>query len=327
MRMKIVAPAVAVLLLAAGSAGAQQRVDQRKATGATGVVEIHNVAGSVRVVGWNRNEVHVTGELGRGTDRLDLADEGGRLVVRVVLPRRGRDSRGSDIEVRVPARKTVNVHTVSADIDVREVAGTVEARAVSGQVAVRGRPREVIVQSRSGGVVFDGQTEHVNAQSVSGDVRVGGTVREMVEASAVSGNVAVTAAANGVRANSVSGNVEVGSASGRAEVGTVSGDLRLTGRRLHGAFQTVSGNIFVSGDLARDGTTTFNTHSGDVELRVSSGTSAAVDVTTFSGDIVNDVSGAKVTRSTRREQRFTVGRGEARVSLRTFSGDVKMMDR
>jgi DUF4097 and DUF4098 domain-containing protein YvlB len=327
MRIKMVAPALAAVLLAAGSAGAQERVDQRKATGATGVVEIHNVAGSVRVVGWSRNEVHVTGTLGRGSDRLTVADEGGRLVVRVAAPRSGRNNRGSEIEVRIPARKTVNVHTVSADIDVREVAGTVEARAVSGGVGVRGRPREVIVQSRSGNVVFDGQTEHVNAQSVSGDVQVGGTVRDEVEASSVSGNVAVTAGANGVRATSVSGNVEVGSNSGRAEVSSVSGDLRVTGRRLHGAFQTVSGNIFVSGDLARDGTTTFNTHSGVVELRIASGSSAAVDVSTFSGNIRNDVSGARITRSTNREQRFTVGRGEARVSLRTFSGDVRMIDR
>jgi len=327
MRIKIVAPALAAVLLAAGSAGAQERVDQRKATGATGVVEIHNMSGSVRVVGWGRNEVHVTGTLGRGSERLTIADEGGRLVVRVAAPRSGSNNRGSEIEVRIPARKTVNVRTVSADVEVREVTGVAEAHSVSGNVAVAGRPREVIAESRSGNVEFEGQTEHVKAGSVSGNVQVGGTVRDEVEASSVSGNVAVTAAANGVRATSVSGNVEVGSNSGRAEVNSVSGDLRVTGRRLHGAFHTVSGNIFVSGDLARDGTTTFNTHSGEVELRIAPGSSAAVEVSTFSGDIRNDVSGARVTRSTRREHRFTVGRGEARVSLRTFSGDVTMTDR
>jgi DUF4097 and DUF4098 domain-containing protein YvlB len=326
MRIKIVVPVLAALL-AAGSAGAQERVDQRKATGATGVVEIHNMAGSVRVVGWGRNEVHVTGTLGRGSERLTVADEGGRLVVRVANPRSGRNNRGSEIEVRVPVRKTVNVRTVSADVDVREITGVVEARSVSGNLVVNGRPREVIAESQSGNVEFDGQTGHLKASSVSGNVQVGGTVREEVEAASVSGNVTVRAAANGVRATSVSGNVEVGSASGRAEVNSVSGDLRLTGRRLHGAFQTVSGNIFVSGDLARDGTTTFNTHSGDVELRVAPGTSAAVDVSTFSGSIVNDVAGARITHSNRREQRFTMGRGEARVSLRSFSGDVKVVNR
>jgi DUF4097 and DUF4098 domain-containing protein YvlB len=103
--------------------------------------------------------------------------------------------------------------------------------------------------------------------------------------------------------------------------------VHLTGRALHGSFQTVSGGIYVSGDLARDGTTSFNSHSGSIELLLTRGTSAAVDVTTFSGDIVNEVAGARVTRSSRREQRFTVGGGDARVSIRTFSGSVKLSTR
>lgn len=324
MKAKIMVPAVlAATLAAAGSAGAQERVDQRRSTGSTGVVEIHNVAGSVRVVGWNRNEVHVTGELGRGTERLDLVPEGDRLVVRVVLPRRS-SSRGSDIEVRVPARKTVRINTVSADIEARDLAGNVEARAVSGDVVTRGRLREVFVQSRSGDAAFDGQAERVHAESVSGDVSVGGTVRDAVEASSVSGDVSVTAATGEVRVNSVSGLVEVASMRGRAEVSTVSGDLRLSGRQLEGSFQTVSGNVFVSGDLARDGTTTIESHSGTVEVRLAPPLSVTGDVTTFSGGITNDIPGARITRSARREQRFTVGRGEARLSIRTFSGDVKL---
>ena len=327
MRIKIAAPALAAVLLAAGSAGAQERVDVRRATGATGGVEVQNMAGSVRGGGWGRTAVHVPGPRGGGTEGVAVTESGGRLVVRVATPRSGRNNRGSEIEVRVPARKTVNVRSVSADVGVREITGAVEAHSVSGNVTVGGRPREVTAQSRSGNVEFDGQTEHLKAGSVSGNVQVGGTVRDEVEASSVSGNVTVTAAANGVRATSVSGNVEVGSASGRAEVNSVSGDLRVTGRRLHGSFQTVSGNIFVSGDLARDGTTTFNTHSGDVELRIPTGSSAAVDVNTFSGDIAVDVTGARITRSSRREMRFTVGRSEARVSLRTFSGNAKVIDR
>ncbi|HYJ79868.1 MAG TPA: DUF4097 family beta strand repeat-containing protein [Longimicrobiaceae bacterium] len=326
MKAKILIPA-ALAVLAAGSAPAQERIDARRSTGATGVVEIHNVAGTVRVLAWNRNEVHVTGTLGRGSDRLELVGEGDRVVVRVVLPRRGHDNRGSDIEVRVPGRKTVNVRTVSADINVAGVTGSVDVRAVSGDVGVSGRPRDVFAQSRSGDASFTGESGRVHAESVSGDVTVGGTVREQVEASAVSGDVSVTAASGEVRATSVSGQVEVTSMRGRAEVTTVSGDVRLAGRALHGSFQTVSGGIYVSGDLARDGTTSFNSHSGEIELRLSSGTSAAVDVSTFSGGILNDMAGARVTRSSRREQHFTVGRGDARVSIRTFSGGVKLTNR
>jgi len=122
----------------------------------------------------------------------------------------------------------------------------------------------------------------------------------------------------------VSGSVEVASMRGRAEVSTVSGGIRLTGRQLAGSFQSVSGSIFVSGDLARDGTTTIESHSGTVEVRLAPPLSVAGDVTTFSGTITNDIPGVRITRQSRREQRFTVGRGEARLSIRTFSGDVKL---
>jgi hypothetical protein len=40
-----------------------------------------------------------------------------------------------------------------------------------------------------------------------------------------------------------------------------------------------------------------------------------------------NVQGARVTRSSRREREVMLGRGGARVELRTFSGDVTLADR
>ncbi|HEU0054566.1 MAG TPA: DUF4097 family beta strand repeat-containing protein, partial [Longimicrobium sp.] len=292
----------------------------------TGTVEVHNVAGSVRVEGWSRNEVSVTGTLGRGAERVEVEGSGSRTVVRVVL-RRSSNSGGTDIVVRVPERKSVEVHTVSADVTASGVEGAVSAESVSGEVRVSGRPRSVEVQTRSGTAVVDATTDRVEAQTVSGDLTVTGTVRERVDAEGVSGDVRVTAATGDVHAASVSGNVVVTSMQGRAEVSSVSGDVSVSGRRLSGSFQTVSGTVIVSGDLARDGATEINTHSGSVELRVGSGSSAEIDFTTFSGDVVSQLSGARVTRQSRREQRIVVGRGEARVTVSTFSGDLKLTGR
>jgi DUF4097 and DUF4098 domain-containing protein YvlB len=158
-------------------------------------------------------------------------------------------------------------------------------------------------------------------------VNVGGAVRDRVQAGAVSGSVRVTGTAGEVHASSVSGGVTVASVQGRAEVSSVSGDISVTGRRLSGSFQTVSGEVRVSGDLARDGTTEVSTHSGDVELRIGAGASAEVEFTTFNGDAITQVPGARVTRQGRREQRIVIGRGEARVSVNTFSGDLKLTGR
>ena len=131
---------------------AQEQVDRRFPAAATGSVEVVNTAGSVRVVGWNRDEIQVTGTLGRGTERLDIDADGNDARIEVVIPRNARNVRGSDLVVRVPARNDVYLQTVSANIDVRDIRGFVEARAVSGEVTVSGTPPEVLAYSTSGDI-------------------------------------------------------------------------------------------------------------------------------------------------------------------------------
>ena len=53
----ILAGVLAATLASAGSA--QTSVDQRRAAEADGTVEIENPAGTIHVVGWDRNEVAV----------------------------------------------------------------------------------------------------------------------------------------------------------------------------------------------------------------------------------------------------------------------------
>lgn len=317
----------AVAALITVPACAQQRVDERRPTGAGGTVDVTLLSGSVRVVAWGRNEVQVTGELGRGADRLEIRSEGDRTYVQVVVPRGNRNAGSSELEVRIPARKTLVVRTTSADAEVQGVMGETSVTTVSGDVQVSGRPASLEVSTRSGGVEVDVATDRVRVQSVSGDLAVRGAIRTEVEAQTVSGEISVPARAGSLRAQSVSGGVTAPQVGGRAEVQTVSGDVRVEGSRLRGSFASVSGGVLVSGALERGGTTTLNSHSGDVELRLARGSGAEVEFTTFSGDMEMAISGARVTRTSRREQEVLVGRGGARVEVRTFSGDVKLADR
>lgn len=335
---------VAAALLAAGAPGleAQQTVNQTRATSATGTVEVHTTGGRVRVVGWTRNQVQVTGTLSGSGQRLEVEEDAGSVVVRVVnqgqAGYRQRDGKvrvsgqhgggEADLEVRVPARKNVEINVVSANVEVTGIDGTTEAQSVSGGVRVSGgRAREISANSRSGVVDITADAERVEAVSISGGVRVAGTVRDRVEANSVSGDVSITATAGEVSATSVSGSVTVASMRGRAEVHSVSGDLRVTGRALSGEFQTVSGSVILVGDLARGANLELNSHSGDVTLSLAPGASLELQANTFSGSIDTDYRGARVTRPSRREARITVGGGDARVAVHTFSGDVKLTNR
>jgi len=322
--------AAAALLGAGVSAAAAQQVNQSVAADPTGTVEVHAVSGQIRVTGWTRNQVQVTGQLGGAGERVEVDDEGGNVVVRVVYPRGHGSGSNRDLrlEVRVPVRNDVEVNTVSADAQAEGLEGDVEVHSVSGAIRIaNNRSREIGADTKSGTVDVIADADRVEANSVSGSVTVGGTVRDRVEAHSVSGVVRVTAAAGEVEAGSVSGSVEVASMRGRAEVNSVSGDVRVTGRGLSGSFQTVSGEITIIGDLARGSDLELTTHSGTITLQMPAGASAAVDFTTFSGDIESDYPGARVTRPSRREARVIIGGGDARVTAQTFSGDVRLLRR
>ena len=63
---------LALLAALPGIAAAGTPINKRTSADPNGTVEVSNVAGSVTVTGWNRNEVEVTGELGDGTEKLEF---------------------------------------------------------------------------------------------------------------------------------------------------------------------------------------------------------------------------------------------------------------
>lgn len=309
MTMKILSLVLLAWLAAASAAPAQERIERSIPTRATGSLEIVNPSGSVEVVGWDRNEIQVTGTVGRGTERVEINDR----RIRVVLPRNARNVRGTELRIRVPQRKDVSVETVSADIGVEGIRGGVEAQSVSGEVEVAGSPREVRVSS------------------TSGDIGIHGSATGRVTAEAVSGNIDVDAATPDVRARSVSGEIDLRGVRERVTATTVSGEVRVVGEGVRFAsLESVSGDLEFAGSFAPRASATLESHSGNVILRLPPDAPLDVDVTTFSGGIENAF-GPEARRTSRyapgRELRFATGRGGARVSANTFSGNVKLLRR
>src|SRR5690349_23777876 len=96
-----------------------ESIERKVAAQPNGEVVISNVSGTIDVRGWDRNEVQVTGHLGRSVERLDLDSSDGRTVVKVVLPHRGARDGDAVIEVQVPRGSSVDVSAVSADVSSR----------------------------------------------------------------------------------------------------------------------------------------------------------------------------------------------------------------
>lgn len=290
----LLAGAAWTLLLLPVAAGAQTEVERRVSASPEGTVRIENAAGSVLVTGWERSEVAVTGTLGRQAEELAVETDGAEVEVEVELRGRHRSEGWAHLEVKVPRGSRVSVEGISTEVTVTGVAGEVEVETVSGAVRIEGAPRSVSVETVSGGIAVDADSAEVSAESVSGAIELTG-VRRRLAAGSVSGRVSV-------RAEELE----------RAEVEIVSGRAKL------------------DVTLAPRAEVEVTSHSGGVELRLPRSTSAHFRVESFSGRIDNELGPpARRTGSftSEKELDFTLGAGGARVSIETFSGDVKIAER
>jgi hypothetical protein len=280
-------------LLAMGAwARAERAVNEHKAVNADAVIEVSNVAGSIAVDAWTKNELEVTGTIGDDVERLDVTGGADRASVRVILPQMGNNHDGqARLTLHVPAGCHLVTDGVSADTTVTGLKGMVEAKTVSGGITVKGSPSSV-------------------------------------EAKTVSGDVHITADAAKMRIQSVSGDVVLGGATSDLNVHTVSGDVTASGASLKNMeMQTTSGDVGLDASLAKAGRATIQTLSGDVAVALPSGTSAAVEVKTMSGDITNAF-GPKAERQSEygpgKHLGFKIGGGDGRITITTMSGDVQL---
>jgi DUF4097 and DUF4098 domain-containing protein YvlB len=287
--------AVAVLTVAAQAAhpALAAQVDERRPATPDGLVEIENPAGSVRVIGWSKAEVAVTGSLGRRAS-LSLTGDPQRTRVEVEVDGNPHSTR-SDIEVHVPAGSRVSVESFASSITVAEVTGPVTAETVNGSVSVAGSVKEVSAESVNGAVEVSGSPTRVHVGTVNGALTVRG-------------------------------------ARGELEASTVNGEVRIVGGGpfTRAQLESVSGAISFEGALSAHADLRAQTVSGAVELLLPASVAANFTVSTFSGDIETDF-GAAVYRSGRhtpqKELTFSTGGGGAKVAIETLSGGISLRKR
>lgn len=256
-----------------------------------GEVHISNISGSITINGWTRDQVEVTGQLGRNVEELIFERDGDRVTIKVKVPKKSGRGIESDLHIQVPQGSSIDVGTVSADIDVTDILGEQQLNTVSGDINTEAVASDISLEAVSGDIAVEGQQKaaETDARSVSGDVtlfRLSGSI----EAESVSGDVIVD-----------EGEFD------RASMNTVNGDILFQAGLRDGAklqAETVNGGVDI--DLT-----------GDVQGRF--------EVNTFNGDIENCF-GPKPSRTSK----YTPGwewshedtKGSVRVSVSTLNGDV-----
>ncbi len=288
--------------LAAAPAWSATPIEQSRPLNATGEVHIENIKGNIIVRTWARPEVRITGSLGKGVEKLDISGDERSLDIEVKYPnsRGGWNLWGGDdrseptrLEVTVPQRAAVDIESVSADVDVQQIAGRkLEVSSVSGNVVVTASsPGEARFENVSGDTSLRITTPKVHVESVSGDVRLSGGLDGEVHLETVSGNI---------------------------ELGAQNLSLLKS--------STVSGDSKLRFGLKPNASVKSETLSGTLALTLPRASSARLHAESFSGDIDSPV--GKVDSEEHgpgKSLDARMGDGSADLHLESFSGDVRIV--
>jgi hypothetical protein len=281
-----------------GKGAARVGIERRGAIASDASIRISGAISSLRIIGWDRDSLVITGTMPQGW-RFDGGVASGTLG-------HGRGAKffveaptevfptGAAIEMRVPTRARVWAKSGSADIEVSGVSGGLDLNLVGGSVTVNSAPREL------------------NIESMDGAVRV-------------------LAGAAWLRVKTATGDIEVLGGSEDVGLSTVSGTIRVgTGRYERGKFETVTGDVVYQGDVGYKGSVDLTTHSGRVDLRLSQPPGLELDAATVTGTIENTLTKNRPIPG--REGRgmelgFSSGNGDTRIMIRSFKGNVTLKPR
>ena len=96
----------------------------------------------------------MTGTLGRNVEKLIFERDGDEITIKVKVPGNNGHSHGhgydSDLDIRVPQNSSIDIGTVSADIDVTEVNSDQSLSSVSGDITTESTGVVMEVEAVSG---------------------------------------------------------------------------------------------------------------------------------------------------------------------------------
>ena len=251
-------------------------------------VDVDIIHGRVEVEGGPHDEVRVRAHGG------EVEIDAERDVVNIRAPMTGFrpwnwGRPGVRLELQVPYGSDLSIRTLHGPIEVEDVDGVLDLHAASGRIEVDGSPREARLETLNASIDFRGDDSEVVARTLNGNVELRGVGRE----------------------------VEVTSMSGRIDV--EGEDLE----RVH--LESMAGNIDLDASLAEGARILSKTYSGRVRLRLPQDVSARFSIESFSGDVRSAFAGDWNPLRGQR-LRTTIGGGDARIDIESFSGGVRIED-
>jgi DUF4097 and DUF4098 domain-containing protein YvlB len=285
----------------------EEKFEKTEALARDGKVFLGNVSGDVAVKTWDKAEVRIEAlkvseasseakakeNIGQVT--IEITRESGVLRIDTKYPQRktfwGGDSVSVSVDYKlwVPAGASVEVKSISGDVDLEALGGAVKARVISGSVTLRKAAAGADLTTVSGDLTIEDVAGNVYLKTVSGDIDI---IR-------IKGSI---------EAESVSGGIKMREVSGAAGINA----------------KTLSGDVDFQGKLEAKGRYDLKSHSGNVGMVLPGDSAFSFDAETFSGVIDSDFKIEVSGKISPREVHGTINGGGAEVQLSTFSGSVDL---
>jgi DUF4097 and DUF4098 domain-containing protein YvlB len=282
-----------VVLLAgvAQDATAQRKLNERRAVVPAGFIRIFVPDGEVRVFGWDKDSLVVTGGVQEPDQRfaVEITKQGARVGF---LGESTQKQGPAVVSVYVPRRSQLWVKTNTANIIATSLQGALDLFSVTGAIHVSGSPREIYAETMAGEVNLSNvKSTAVRVKTASGVIKSSGDVSDLT-------------------AVSVSGDINAAMQSfGRAR------------------FESVEGNIRYYGSITPNAVMDVSNHAGSITLVIPPTTSADFAFNLYEAELTDEFGIKKrwmmSNKFKAKEMTFGVGgRPTARVTIRSFKGQV-----
>ena len=280
---------LALGILAAAPAGAQERYDWNGALPVGATLRVASSTGNVTVTRAEGATARVRGEVrqasGGDAIRFEMVRDGQDVIICAL-----RTGSGSCTPEGIRNESYRGNRRARADFTVELPAGVV-----------------IAAQSGNGDVSVNGATATVRASSGNGSVRVGAGAAD-VHASSGNGSVRVDEARAAVRASSGNGRVDVATRTGLVNASSGNGDIRVSIASLPSG----------GGDMS------FSSGNGSVTLILPDDFGAELDASTGSGSIRSAFEVRTSGRITSHRLRGMVGRGGGKLRISTGNGRIAL---
>jgi DUF4097 and DUF4098 domain-containing protein YvlB len=152
---------IALTVGAANLAVAQQKISRRYPAGKNVRLELKNLAGTITVETWQRDEIRVTATMDNRKVNFNPRQTDAGLVIDIAADNRGRADVGDmNFKIELPARSSVDLETRSGQITVSNIQGDLVRAHIwtSGDITLSGiNAVRVFATNTTGDVYFDGE--------------------------------------------------------------------------------------------------------------------------------------------------------------------------